>query len=147
VGTTGVVGVSSGAGDGVDGQANNSCCSAVFGLNQGTGNGVAGQADHGTGVLAASNSGIALKVSGRVQLSRSGVATVVGTASAPKNSVKVTVPITSKSMMTATLQKYVAGVYVVAAVPNVSGGYFTIFLNKTVTTNVGPIAWEVVERA
>jgi hypothetical protein len=49
-------------------------------------------------------------------------------------------------MMTATLQKFVAGVYVVAAVPNVSGGYFTIYLNKTVTTSVGPIAWIVTER-
>jgi hypothetical protein len=47
--------------------------------------------------------------------------------------------------MTATLQKYVSGVFVVAAVPNVSGGYFTVYLNKAVTTSVGPIAWEVVE--
>ena len=43
------------------------------------------------------------------------------------------------------LQKVVAGVYVVAAVPNVSGGYFTIYLNKAVSTSVGPIAWIVTE--
>src|SRR6266702_5694114 len=66
---------------------------------------------------------------------------VAGTSSAPKNSVRVSLPITAKSMMTATLQKFVAGVYVVAAVPNVAGGYFTIYLNKSVTTSLGPIAW------
>jgi hypothetical protein len=87
-----------------------------------------------------------LHVSGQVQLSRSGVATVAGSLAAPKNSVNVSVSqITSKSIMTATLQKYVSGVFVVAAVPNVSGGYFTIYLNKAVTTSVGPIAWEVIE--
>lgn len=48
-------------------------------------------------------------------------------------------------MMTAMLQKFVAGVYVVAAVPNVTGGYFTIYLNKAVSTSVGPIAWIVTE--
>jgi|SRR3954452_3897280 hypothetical protein len=143
---TGVLGESTGQGDGVDGQANNACCSGVFGTNDGTGNGVAGQADSGTGVLAASTNGIALKVSGKAQFSRSGTASVAGTSAAPKNSVKVSLPITGKSLMTAVLQKYVAGVYVVAAVPNVSGGYFTIYLNKPVTTSVGPIAWEVVER-
>jgi hypothetical protein len=87
----------------------------------------------------------ALNVSGPVQLSRSGITGVVGTVSAPKNSVKVSVsPVTSQSIMTATLQKYVPGVFVVAAVPNASG-YFTIYLNKPVTTKVGPIAWVVVE--
>ena len=37
------------------------------------------------------------------------------------------------------------GVYVVAAVPNVTAGYFTIYLNKAVTTSVGPIVWIVTE--
>jgi hypothetical protein len=88
----------------------------------------------------------ALSVSGPVSLSRSGVVTVAGTSTTPSNSVKVSVPpLTSKSIMTATLQKYVSGVFVVAAVANVSGGYFTIYLNKAVTTSVGPIAWQVVE--
>jgi hypothetical protein len=121
-GLTGVRGNSLGAADGVDGTASNGCCSAVYGLNSGSGNGVAGRADTGTGVLAASTGGVALKVSGKAQFSRSGVATVAGTSSAPKNSVRVSLPITAKSMMTALLQKFVAGVYVVAAVPNVTGG-------------------------
>ena len=138
------------------GHASNSAASGVYGQNDGTGFGVAGRASSGTGVLGDSANGVgvvassqnatALQVTGKAQFSRSGVATVAGTAAAPKNSVKVSLPITAKSMMTATLQKFVAGVYVVAAVPNVSGGFFTLYLNKAVTTSVGPIAWIVTER-
>jgi hypothetical protein len=142
--------------NGVQGESAADTASGVYGQNSGTGYGVAGRATGGIGALGDSANGIgvwansqnatALKVSGRAQFSRSGVATVAGTPAAPKNSVRVSLPITAKSMMTATLQKYVAGVYVVAAVPNVSGGYFTIYLNKTVTTSVGPVAWMVTER-
>jgi hypothetical protein len=115
--------------------------------------GVDGNSTTGTGVLASSLDGIALNVAGRVQFGLSGVATVAGTATSPKNSVRVRMPIqsaplpiTAKTMMTALLQEDVPGVYVVAAVPNVPGDYFTIYLNKTVTTSVGPIAWMVTER-
>ena len=142
--------------NGVYGHANNTTGSGVYGQNDSTGYGLAGRAADGTGTLGDSANGIgvwansqnatALKVSGKAQFSRSGVATVVGTSAAPKNSVKVSLPITAKSMMTATLQKYVPGVSVVAAVPNVAGGYFTIYLNKSVTTSAGPIAWIVTER-
>jgi hypothetical protein len=85
-------------------------------------------------------------VNGKAQFSRSGVAFVAGTSTTPRIAVAVKVPITAKSMMTATLQRYVPGVFVVAAVPNVAGGYFIIYLNKSVTTTVGPIAWMVTER-
>jgi hypothetical protein len=142
--------------NGVYGHANNTTGSGAYGQNDSTGYGVAGRAADGIGTLGDSADGIgvwassqnatALKVTGKAQFSRSGVATIAGSSAAPKNSVKVSLPITAKSMMTATLQKYVAGVYVVAAVPNVSGGYFTIYLNKTVTTSVGPVAWIVTER-
>jgi hypothetical protein len=142
--------------NGVYGHANNAGGSGVYGQDDGAGYGVAGRATGGIGALGDSANGIgvwansqnatALKVSGKAQFSRSGVATVAGTPAAPKNSVRVSLPITAKSMMTATLQKYVAGVYVVAAVPNVSGGFFIIYLNKTVTTSVGPVAWMVTER-
>jgi hypothetical protein len=141
--------------NGVYGHASNTTGSGVYGQNDGAGYGVAGRASggigtlgdsaNGIGVWANSQNGTALKVSGKAQFSRSGVATVAGTSAAPKNSVRVSLPITAKSMMTATLQKYAAGVYVVAAVPNVPGGYFTIYLNKPVTTSVGPIAWMVTE--
>jgi hypothetical protein len=115
--------------------------------------GVAGDSTTGRGVLASSLDGTALEVDGRAQFGLSGVVTVAGTATSPKNSVRVRMPvqsaplpITAKSMMTALLQDYVPGVYVVAAVPNVPGDYFTIYLNKAVTTSVGPIAWMVTER-
>jgi hypothetical protein len=153
---SGVAGTNNGGGNGVYGHANNSAASGVYGQNDGTGYGVAGRAligtgilgdsANGTGVWANSQNATALKVSGKAQFSRSGVATVAGTSTTPSKSVRVTLPITAKSMMTATLQKYVPGVFVVAAVPNVTGGYFTIYLNKSVTTSVGPISWMVVER-
>jgi hypothetical protein len=152
---SGVYGQNDGNGNGVYGHASNSAASGVYGQNDGTGFGVAGRASSGTGVLGDSANGVgvsassqnatALKVTGKAQFSRSGIATVAGTSAAPKNSVRVSLPITAKSMMTALLQKFVAGVYVVAAVPNVTGGYFTIYLNKAVSTSVGPIAWIVTE--
>src|SRR5215472_11133565 len=153
---SGVFGENRGNGNGVAGHASNSAASGVYGQNDGAGFGVAGRASSGIGVLGDSANGIgvwassqnaaALKVTGKAQFSRSGVATVAGTSAAPKKSVRVSLPITAKSMMTALLQKFVAGVYVVAAVPNVTGGYLTIYLNKAVSTSVGPIAWIVTER-
>ena len=152
----GVHGENLGTGNGVYGHANNSAASGVYGQNDGTGFGVAGRASsgvgtlgdsaNGVGVLASSQNATALEVTGKAQFSRSGVATIAGTSATPLKSVRVSLPITAKSMMTALLQKFVAGVYVVAAVPNVSGGYFTIYLNKAVSTSVGPIAWLVTER-
>lgn len=115
--------------------------------------GVSGESTTGIGMEAFSSNGTALEVDGRARFEFSGVATVAGTAASPQNSVRVKLPIisgrlpiTPKSMMIALLQKYVPGVYVVAAVPNVRGNYFTIYLNKAVATSVGPIAWMVTER-
>jgi hypothetical protein len=94
----------------------------VYGVNGGTGNGVAGQADSGTGVLAASTNGIALKVSGKATFSRSGVVTVgAGNASKTLNLAGVT----TSSMILATAQQSSA-VSVKAAVP--ASGSFRIFL-------------------
>jgi hypothetical protein len=115
--------------------------------------GVSGESTTGIGMEAFSSNGTALEVDGRARFEFSGVATVAGTAASPTNSVRVKLPIisgrlpiTPKSMMNALLQKYLPGVYVVAAVPNVRGNYFTIYLNKAVATSVGPIAWMVTER-
>jgi hypothetical protein len=114
----------------------------------GPNHGVFGQAtsSSGAGVEAAgTGGGIALKVNGKAQFSRSGKATVAGTASTPKNSVTVTgKALTSSSLILAVLQKNVAGVWVAGVVPNVAGSSFTIYLNKSVTTSVGPIAWFIV---
>ncbi len=118
----------------------------MYGEATKNGAGVFGDTIDGVGVQARSTSGIALNVLGKARFSRSGVAWVVGTSTASRNWARVTLPITAKSMMAATLQKYVPGVFVLAAVPNVTGGYFTIYLNKAVTTTVGPISWMVVER-
>ncbi len=152
---SGVLGENGGTGNGVYGHVNNSGASGVYGQNDGTGFGVAGRAAGGVGALGDSANGVgvwassqnatALKVTGSAQFSRSGTATVAGTSAAPKSSVRVHLPITAKSMMTALLQKRVSGVYVAAAVPDVAGGYFTIYLNKAVSTSVGPIAWIVTE--
>jgi hypothetical protein len=145
-GITGVFGKATGAGDGVSGRANNACCSAVFGLNDGTGNGVAGQADTGTGVLAASTNGTALKVAGRAQFSLSGTATITGSTTTPKSSIVVNnVALTTKSLVLVTPQKNVAGVWVQAAVPSVANSRITIFLNKTVTVSY-PVAWFIVQK-
>jgi hypothetical protein len=153
---SGVLGENRVDGNGVSGLVSNSGASGVYGQNDGTGFGVAGRAAggvgvlgdsaNGTGVWASSQNATALKVTGTAQFSRSGVATVAGTGAAPRDSVRVSLPITGTSMMTAVMQKHVAGVWVVAAVANVRGGYFTIYLNKAVHTKVGPIAWMVTER-
>ncbi len=152
-----VYAVNIGGGYGLVGRTTSANHPAVWGDNQGTNDGVLGTSAGGahSGVYGNNTGGgwgvesqnaTALKVNGKAQFSRSGVAYVVGTSTAPKNWARVTLPITAKSMMTATLQRYVPGVFVLAAVPNVSGGYFTIYLNKAVTTTVGPIAWMVTER-
>ena len=108
---SGVEGDSDGDGNGVFGHANNSFASGVYGQNLGTGYGVAGRANQGTGVLADSNNGTALTVNGKAQFSRSGTATVVGTAASPRSSVTVTnVALTLKSLVLVTPQKNGPGV-------------------------------------
>ena len=93
-----------------------------------------------------SASGIALRVSGKAQFSRSGTATITGTTTTPKSSVVISnVALSSKSLVLATAQKNVAGVWVAAAVPNVSAKTVTIYLNKTVTVSY-PVAWFIVEK-
>jgi hypothetical protein len=149
-GQPGVLGFGFSNSDGVDGQVSNACCSAVYGQNSGAGNGVAGRADSGTGVLAASDNGIALKVDGKAQFSRSGVVTIAYPA---KTAVVSGVAVTAKTLAFATIQKFLAGTYVVAAVPNTSGSSdsFTIYLNKAPGSSTTPksvvVAWNLVERS
>jgi hypothetical protein len=72
--------------------------------------------------------------------SRSGVVTVA----AGKSSVTQTaVALTSASLVLATLQQNLSGVYVRAAVPNIAGKSFTVYLNKTVTAPA-KVAWFIV---
>jgi hypothetical protein len=108
----------------------------VWGIAEASAQSVAvrGSSDSGTGVLAESNSGAALKVSGKAQFSRSGRKTI----SAGKSSLKVPMAgVTTASYVVATLQTKRTGVYVIAAVP--AAGSLTIYLNKAVpaTTAIG----------
>lgn len=147
-GGTGVFGTHSGTtGIGVNG-VTAGIGSGVYGQATGTGGvGVFGDSASGTGVLARSTgSGLALDVSGMARFSSSGVATINGTAAAPKKSVVVTgVSLSAMSFILATAQKAVGGVWVRAVVPNVAGNSIKIFLSKAVTTSV-PVAWLVIER-
>jgi hypothetical protein len=88
---------------------------------------------------------IALRVTGKVELSRSGVTTIAGTSTTPMSSVVVSgVALSAKSMVQAMVQKNITGTWVRAAVPNVSGSSVTIYLNKAVSKSV-PVAWMVIE--
>jgi len=96
-----------GATNGVSGRTSNSTASGVYGQNDGTGFGVAGRAVNGTGVLADSANGTALEVRGKAKFSRSGLVTIAF----PAKSATVTgVPVTSKTLVLATIQKFLAAV-------------------------------------
>lgn len=130
-GGPGVQGAAQANGDGVMGQAT-------------SGNGVHGRAitSTGTGVLAENTAGgTALEVAGPAVFSRSGVLTI----SAGKSTVtKTGVTLTAASLVLATLQQSRAGIFVQAAVPDVSHSSFTIHLNKAVSVNT-KVAWFVVK--
>ena len=103
--------------------------------------GVAGRADlDGIGVYALNfdQTGIALRVDGKVVFSRSKRSSI----SAGRSSVKVTLPgTTSSSRVFAVLSSNRSGRYVRAVVPTT--GSFTIYLNTTVSTRTN-VDWFVV---
>ena len=116
----------------------------VQGISDNGGVGVSGSSDTGVGVSAASTSGVALKVNGVADFSRSGTATVAGTATTAARTVEVTgVSLSASSLILTTPQGNVAGVAVAGVVPNVSGSSFVIHLTKAITVSL-PIAWFVV---
>jgi hypothetical protein len=87
-----------------------------------------------------SGGGTALKVTGRAVFSRSGTVTVrAGTSSATKNHVALT----GSSLVLATLQHDVPGVWVRSAVPEVAGRSFTVHLSKAVRPST-TVAWFVI---
>ena len=128
-GGTAVGGISS-TGDGVGGTSS-------------SGNGVHGRATAagGAGVLAENTGGgTALRVAGPAVFSRSGVLTIA----AGKSSGTVTgVALTAASLVLATVQQNLPGVYVRAAVPNVTGSSVTINLSKAPTASA-KVAWFIV---
>lgn len=136
----GVRGSNSGSGNGIFGLCDNPGASGVYGQNDGTVFGVAGRAADGTGVLADSTNGVALSVVGKARFSRSGRKTIAAGATHATVSLE---GVSRKSMVMATAQKHVAGVFVQAAVP--ASASFTIWLNKAAPTGGIPVAWQVLD--
>ena len=139
----GVLGLSS-ATSAVYGITSGNAQSGVYALDESTdgGYGVTAISMLGTGVFAAGP--VALQVDGVAKFSRSGVATVAGTATDPAQTVIVTgVALTASSLILATPQGIVKKVAVEGVVPNVSGGSFEIYLTKAITVSL-KVAWFVV---
>jgi hypothetical protein len=124
-GATGVHG--SGAVNGVFGSTDNSGGSGVYGQNDGTGYGVAGRAANGTGMLADSASGTALKVTGRSKFSTAGTA-VIG--SGLKSATVTLAGVTPSDFVLAMVQGK-GSFYVKNA--SAGSGSFTIYINKAPT--------------
>ena len=79
-------------------------------------------------------------MSGPSVFNRSGVVTVA----AGKSSVTQTgVALTSASLVLATLQQKQGGISVLAAVPNIAGSSFTVFVSKAVPASTN-VAWFIV---
>jgi hypothetical protein len=82
------------------------------------------------------NGKIALQVDGQAVFSRSGIAVVPETSATSLNHVSVNnVALTATSVALATVQQTGGGAIVKAAVPNVAGSSFTIYLNKAVSVS------------
>lgn len=118
----------------------------VFGAGGGggvrvQGTGVQGRAGGpgGVGVYAENvNGGVGLKVLGAAVFSRSGKVTVpAGSSGVIVNDVDLT----ADSLVLATLQQAIAGVYVESVVPDPANSRFTINLNKKASV---PVGWFVV---
>jgi hypothetical protein len=111
----------------------------VFGIGGNAGVvGIGGPGGSGVWALGDTATDVALKVTGKVQFSRSGRATIL----TGRSSIKVTLAgTTTSSRVFAVLHSNRSGRYVRAVVPTT--GSFTIYLNTTVTANTW-IAWFVV---
>ena len=151
----GVTGDGHGSGSGVSGQGGNNNGAGVVGQGGGAGIGVWGTGGSGgtgvrgtataasaAGVLAENTAtgGTALQVAGKAVFSRSGLVTV---AAGSSTTTVAGVALTSASLVLATLQQHTTGVYVLAAVPSVSGSSFTVYLSKAVTAAT-KVAWVII---
>jgi hypothetical protein len=153
-GPVGVSGMAAGAGP----AGGSGAGTGVLGTTQ-NGTGVQAQAlgQSGTGLVAtavgptvaavsASNpAGIGITVAGINEFSRSGIASVHGTATTPKSTIKVSgVLLGPPSIVLATIQsKNAPGVFVQSAVPDIAGSSFTITLSQTVSVSV-KIGWFII---
>ena len=122
---------SSAANDGVHGGTTGNGRSGVSGWDTSPGGGY--------GVYASSLKGTALHVQGKATFSRSGAATIA------KGKTSVTVglaEVTASSLVLATLQQFVEGSQIAAAVPATNA--FTIYLNEAATADTR-VAWFVLD--
>lgn len=131
--------------NGVYGDTSDPNGSGVYGENNGGGYGVTGRSNTGTAVLAESTGGNALVVNGFALFSRSGKLTIPAGA---HSITKTGVVLTTGSLVFATLQENRPGIYVRAAIPNVSmlpppPSSFTIYLNDRAPANT-TVAWFIV---
>jgi hypothetical protein len=134
-GDFGVVATSN-SGIGVEGVSGGQA--GVVGTNTETGPGVHGNAFSGVGVLA--TGATALSVQGPAVFSRSGVLTIRrGRSSA----VQTVVQLSKATLVLATIQDDLDGVWVRSAVPDPAGQKFTVHLNKAAPTHV-KVAWFLV---
>jgi hypothetical protein len=132
---SGVIGTS-GAGVGVSGSSGGQA--GVLGQNTGPGAGVYGASFSGTGVYA--SGATALSVQGPAVFSRSGVLTVRRGRSSVSHTV---IQLSAATLVLATIQNDLEGVWVRSAVPDPAGHKFTIHLNKAAPTPV-KVAWFLV---
>ena len=91
-------------------------------------------------VPGSTENGLAIDAMGKVKLKESGKITIPAGAS---QATKFDVRILTGSIVLVTLQQNRAGIWVQAAVPNVAGDKFTVFLNKPVPSNT-ILAWTVL---
>jgi hypothetical protein len=143
LGEAGVIGENTGGGYGLRGVTAGTDAIGVLGESTSKGVGIRGVAgENGIGVSAENTGdGDALKVIGKVAFSRSGGLQI------PAGSKSVTVsgvgPISTSSLIFATLQKLKDGRHVEAAVPNGPADSFTIHLNEVVNQNT-KVAWFII---
>jgi hypothetical protein len=106
--------------------------------------GVIGISPTGTGVLAESFKGVALRVQGKVTFSRSGRVVIA----AGRSTAVIPVPggLGTRSNVSATPQSHLAGVFVNSAVPDAVRDVITIHLSKAVPAGrTLTVAWFVNE--
>jgi len=97
-------------------------------------------APDGTGVLAQSTHGVALRVAGRAVFHESGVHAIPAKATSVT---KTDIPLTTASLVLATLQQHQRGLHIEAVVPDPATNSFTVYLNRQARAG-SRVAWLVV---
>jgi len=161
----GVIATTDGNANGVQGTSPSAAASGVYGENTGGGFGIAGRSNQGGGIgvlgEATGSFGIALKgvaegsvggvalhtERGIIQIyDRSGLASINGTAAAPKSAsapIPITGGLSGVSFVIATIRGNVSGVWVQGVTIDTTHSKITIHLNKAVSSTV-KVGWLVL---